>query len=159
MNIRMRPAEQADCELLFRWVNDSQVRQSSFSAAPITTLQHKEWFSRKLESLDCIILIGLYDDEPFGQVRFDVEGESAEIDVSVEYRFRGRQLAPKLIAEACNSVFQKISSLENIYAHIKQDNRASLIAFDKAGFSEKRLVSYKGFSCFVMVLKRTTIAV
>lgn len=50
-----RPASHEDIDLIFKWVNDPEVRYTSFSQDEIAYSEHQRWFNKKLESRDCKI--------------------------------------------------------------------------------------------------------
>jgi hypothetical protein len=43
-----RRAKKEDCELIYKWANDPEVRKNSFSGAAITVENHQKWFESKL---------------------------------------------------------------------------------------------------------------
>ena len=159
MTIRLRHARKSDCELLFDWVNDPSVRRSAFNQETIDYSQHQAWFNSKLLN-DCTeIFIAEQHGSALGQVRFEIDGTAAEIDVSIASTHRGRNLAWELIKTACSEIFQLRPPVEKIVAHIKTDNHASTRSFAKAGFSSPVSATHNGFRCLEMELKRGTITI
>jgi len=134
--ISLRPANKNDCQLLWEWTNDSEVRRSSFNMAYISWEEHINWFNNKLNDPNCIIFIA--EDStgtPIGQIRFDIIGEEAEISISVDNSFRGLGYGVVMIRKGAEEIFQK-NIAKIIHALVKLDNIASAKSFDKAGFKD-----------------------
>jgi UDP-2,4-diacetamido-2,4,6-trideoxy-beta-L-altropyranose hydrolase len=69
-----------------------------------------------------------------GQVRFDIkEGESAEIDVSIDKERRGLGYGKLLLELAAAELFQT-TSVRTIDSFIKIENIKSIRAFEKAKY-------------------------
>ncbi len=159
MKIRLRKAKHSDCELLFNWVNDPTVRQSAFNQELIEFPKHKAWLNSKLLSSNTQIFIGELHETAIGQVRFEITDSNAEIDVSIASTHRRLNLAYKLIKMSCSAIFKMHPTIEQVVAHIKKDNQASIKTFEKAGFSSPISTTHNGFRCVVMTLKRQVITV
>jgi UDP-2,4-diacetamido-2,4,6-trideoxy-beta-L-altropyranose hydrolase len=153
--IRLRVVEDRDCELLWQWANDPDVRASAFSSEPIPWDDHVRWFERKRQDPKSHIFIALnLQDMPIGQIRFDLdENESAEIDVSVDRDKRGLGYGKILIESAVASIFT-ITSVKTVHALIKSNNDSSINAFEKAGFQKFFEESISGNSTIRYILKR-----
>jgi len=133
--LRLRRVQDDDCHLLWEWANDVEVREAAFSTAAIPWMDHKRWFIKKRNDPHCLQLIAVDDqDQPVGQVRFDIkEGESAEINVSVDRQRRGLGYG-KLILELATEEFFRSTPVRTINAFIKIGNIKSIRAFEKAQY-------------------------
>lgn len=153
--LRLRKACAGDCRILWEWASDPTVRTSSFSPEPIPWERHVQWFMSKLEDPNCLFYIALDDqDEPVGQIRFDVyDDQRAEISVSVEDRHRRRGYGSLLIEVAVENAFA-VTALQAVKAFIKPENKYSIKAFEKAGFQRVGLASIKGNSALHYVRAR-----
>jgi RimJ/RimL family protein N-acetyltransferase len=80
---------------------------------------------------------------PIGQVRFNQYGE---IGVSLSRAFRGQRLATPAI-ETGICYLKHHSTLESVFAHIKEDNSASARAFERAGFRLVCETAVEGQAC------------
>jgi RimJ/RimL family protein N-acetyltransferase len=132
--ITLRPAGPDDCDQLWRWVNDPVVRASSFSGDSIKLDAHQRWFAARLDDPRSLIFIA--EDEagsPVGQIRFDLAGDAAEIDVTVDPSQRGRGIGAVLIARGVAALFER-HDVAVVRARVKQSNVASIAAFRRAGF-------------------------
>ena len=82
--IHLRPANYKDCEFLWEWVNDPEVRKASFSSETIPWETHKTWFTKKLANPDCYIYIAIDENEkPVGQIRFDLISRFCHFPISL----------------------------------------------------------------------------
>jgi RimJ/RimL family protein N-acetyltransferase len=125
-----------DCRLLWEWANEPAVREASFSSEPIPWKKHAKWFRTKLKDPLCLFFIALNEDcEPIGQVRYDIDDKEAVISVSLAKEIRGKGYGSQLIRLASERVLDS-SEVNEIHAYIKQENKASIHAFVKAGFQE-----------------------
>ena len=133
--LSFRKATQADMMLYFEWANDVDVRKQSYQTGTISLEDHKEWFLKKINDSNCLML--LFENEakvPVGQVRFQKENEKVHvIGISLAKEFRGKGLAGTILLMASDhflTIFPEIT----IYAYIKITNAESVRSFIKAGF-------------------------
>ena len=133
-DLELRSVEAKDCELLWKWANDPEVRAASFSKEAIAWNEHVTWFSNKLADRNSRMFLALENGVPVGQIRLDriSEGE-AEIDISVAPEQRGRGCASRMLVQAAGEAFRDGSTVR-LHGFILPTNRASIQAFEKAGF-------------------------
>lgn len=133
--LRLRAAKESDCNLLWEWANDPEVREASFSSAPILWEAHQAWFAGKMKDPNCTLLIAEDDTgRQIGQFRVDWRSdEEGDIAVSVAAPFRGAGNGASLIDLAVGRVFAERG--DRVYAFVKIENQASRRAFEQAGFS------------------------
>lgn len=135
--LRLRPARESDCRLLWEWANDSAVRTAAFSSAPIPWEEHEAWFARKMKDPDCHILIA--EDgygRAIGQFRADWRSrQDADIDLSLSPEFRGAGYGRELIGlGAVQALGDRRSA--RLHAFVKPENLASRRSFELAGFGK-----------------------
>ncbi|MBO0930727.1 GNAT family N-acetyltransferase [Fibrella aquatilis] len=130
-----RLATPADAQLYFEWANDPVTRQQSFNSEPILWENHEAWFTRKLTDPNALMLVfEVQSGDPIGQVRFEKQADGeVVIGVSLDAYFRGKGLASTLIRAAVSQCQEQWGNTP-IAAHIKPDNKASVRAFERAGF-------------------------
>ena len=134
--LRLRRACEEDCRMLWEWANDPDVRAAAFSSDPIPWEEHVGWYTKKLSDPHCFHFIALDDEDvPVGQVRFDVQGEEAEVDVSVDRQRRGHGYGSSLIEIGVKKMFLSTPT-KVIHAYVKSQNEASVRAFRRAGFRD-----------------------
>ncbi|MEQ9667160.1 UDP-2,4-diacetamido-2,4,6-trideoxy-beta-L-altropyranose hydrolase [Coleofasciculus sp. G2-EDA-02] len=143
--LRLRPVRQEDCKLLWEWANDPEVRAASFSSEPIPWEKHLQWFSNKFNDSNCYIFIILDNqDEAIGQVRFQRQDRNqAEMSISLDKNKRCSGYGSRIIDIATKEIFTR-TSLQVVYAFIKQTNEISIGAFEKASFKKNGTKTIKG---------------
>jgi UDP-2,4-diacetamido-2,4,6-trideoxy-beta-L-altropyranose hydrolase len=148
--ITFRHAEYKDAEILFKWVNDSEVRNNSINKEPVNYNNHIEWYNQKLKS-DCArIYIMEYCGSPIGQVRFDKWEGCWLIDYSVAKEYRGLGFGKKLIQRSINLFTNCI-----LIAKVLNSNIASAMVFKSCGFKEEgtEVVSNCRYNIFSLSIK------
>jgi len=149
-----RPATIEDMGLLYSWVNDSAVRKSAFNSSIISHEEHESWFARVLMDENVDIFIINYGNTPIGQLRLSYYGDCAEIDYSVDSRYRGRGFGKKIIKIIDSLPALKEHELRYLKARVKPDNVFSQRVFisnyydevqrdDVAVIFQKRLSTHK----------------
>lgn len=132
--LKLRQVSKDDCRLIWTWANDPEVRAVSFSSEAIPYENHVAWFESKLNDPSCYFYIAEDPNhEPVGQVRYEREGNEAEISISLDRKSRGKGYGPSLLRLASQKFFET-ADVEVIHAYIKEGNEASVGAFKKAGF-------------------------
>ncbi len=148
----IRRATIEDSQFLFLLRNEKSVRESAFNTEPITVETHNKWFAKKVNSDLAIILIGEVEGgEKIGQVRFDIDpsNNSAEIDIAVVVRHRGKGFGPDLLKQGCIYVWQT-HRVSKFIAYVKKINQNSIQIFIKAGFKSTAFTKQEGYSCVKM---------
>jgi UDP-2,4-diacetamido-2,4,6-trideoxy-beta-L-altropyranose hydrolase len=132
--LRLREVRYGDCKPLWDWANEPTVREASFSSANIPWQDHVKWFDSLLKNLNCIMYIGVnQDDRSVGQIRYNIGDEDATISINIVKEFRALGYGSKLIFIGSEKIF-KVTGIQKIHAYIKPSNYASIRAFKKAGF-------------------------
>lgn len=150
--MQIRPAETDDCEAVFNWISDPEVQAARFSNEKISWQDHQKWFCKKLGDSKSLLLIGLVDNQRFGQVRFDIEKDRAEASIVLAKDFRGKGLGKELLCKSCHHIMQDKNIVE-IVAHVRKDNEASIKLFLSAGFQKQGELSIKGVEAIEFVRK------
>jgi UDP-2,4-diacetamido-2,4,6-trideoxy-beta-L-altropyranose hydrolase len=132
--VRLRRARADDIRLLWEWANDPEVRAASFSSAPIPWETHVAWFAEKVGRNRSLLFIAENEEGiAFGQIRFDLKGGEAELNLSLAKEKRGIGLAVPLIEAGVRELLAG-NECERVHAFVKPQNAASARAFEKAGF-------------------------
>ncbi|MCY6370411.1 GNAT family N-acetyltransferase [Clostridium ganghwense] len=136
MSIYLKKVCEEDCQLLFHWANDEQVRKNSFNNKEISYEEHIKWFNKKLKSTTCYMFI-LYDEKiPVGQVRIDIEDTTAIIGYSISSDFRGKGYASKMLEMLETEVKKNLLYIKKLIANVKFDNIFSRKIFKKLRYTE-----------------------
>lgn len=137
--IEFLKATKKDCEFLFKLRNDPIVRANSINSEKINFEDHKGWFFKNIKNPTRKIFVVMLNNTRIGQIRFDEENsfKSAEISISISQKNRGRGLGTVILQKGCQLGFS-IFGYNSITAKIKKCNIASIKAFSRSGFIEKK---------------------
>ena len=134
--MKFRKAIEADIKVLFDWANDLDVRQNALNSQLITWEGHEKWFQNRLESSTSEIFIFLIDEQPIGQVRFELERNQWLIDYSIDKLYRGKGLGKLMLKE----ILSYFKTREPIIAFVKIENIVSTKIFISLDFVRKEIV-------------------
>jgi len=154
-SISIKPAKESDCELIWHWVNDQDVRNSAFCSDLIPFEDHKKWFHSKINEPQSYQFVG-YDgsNQPIGQIRFDeLSAREYDVDISIDKRFRERGYGSELIKQAIRELLN-FTNVDIIQSYVKLSNSASKYVFLKAGFIRENDTIINNFECIHLIWKR-----
>ena len=141
--IYLREAEQADIKLLFAWANDPTVRKNSFKTDLIPYEDHRQWFERIMADDKVLLYIMMDKENPVGQIRLNLENDSAEIGYSIAAEYRGKGYGHKILQLIVDEVKEHHPGIMTLIAKVKPDNLASKKLFESEGYEMK-------YSCYSM---------
>ena len=123
--IDIRQVTVHDSPHLFEWRNHPNIRAVSRSKALITWEDHERWFDRVTTDKDSALLIGAVANQPVGVVRFDHQGDIAEVSIYLvpEGGFLGR--GRHLLACAEQWLTANRPDIKSVRAVVLCDNVAS----------------------------------
>jgi UDP-2,4-diacetamido-2,4,6-trideoxy-beta-L-altropyranose hydrolase len=155
--LKLRRAEESDCELFWKWANDPQARAASFRSDTISWEEHAKWFRTKLADPQAVLYtVTDRNNLPLGEVRYQIQGERAVISISLDANFRGRGWGQKILAVAMEKVFQEFD-INFIDAYVKPSNESSMKVFESAGFLRFPSTVIEGQDAIHFVLARSGI--
>ena len=99
-DVYLRKATELDVMLIFQWANDPEVRRNSFQTKQIPLEDHKKWYASKLKSKSTLFYILMDKETPVGQIRLELESDSACVNYSISEAFRGKGLAKEMLRQA-----------------------------------------------------------
>ncbi len=149
--IRLRPAREEDCRMVWEWVNMPAVRSASFHSAPIPWNEHVQWFNARLGNGACRYYIAETTGKgPIGQIRFDLNGDSALVSVCLDPTLHGKGYGSALISKASRELLLG-TGITRLLAQIKPTNPASIRAFAGADFEAGPLLEINGQKAVSMI--------
>ena len=152
--LQTRPVEAKDCRTIWEWANEPLTRAASFSSDAIPWEKHVAWFTARLNHPACLFLIATDSQEqPIGQVRFDIDGSNAMISVAMDIRVRGLGYGQELIRIGIQKLFRDFP-VTHVNAFIRTDNRVSQATFFKAGFVSLGTTQVQGQAAFHLVFQK-----
>lgn len=154
----IRPMVSGDSRKVFDLANDEVVRNWSYSSSKIDWEAHQKWFAGKINDTNCVFFAVEADGNFAGQVRFDImpEDSSAVIGISIAKEMRGLGLSSFILEKALNE-FRKLArpDVETVKAYIKNENTASMKAFEHAEYEFSQEVVVKGRKSKLYIRKLT----
>ena len=128
--------EGSDMGDLLKWRNHPVIRENSFSTNAISLNEHERWFKKKIKDPSSKIYIACCGDGKIGMIRFDDHGDVIKVNVMLNPDFLNKGLGSKVIKLGVEKLISEIKLDKPIVAEIKNDNIASIKAFQKVGFKE-----------------------
>jgi UDP-2,4-diacetamido-2,4,6-trideoxy-beta-L-altropyranose hydrolase len=150
--ITYRKAQPEDMLQVYHWANDKLTRANSYFSEPIVLEDHQAWYGRRLKDERTLIYIAEVGEQPAGMVRYELGADHAVVGIQIGEAFRGRNLASVFLAGTA-SLYFKESSLP-VLAYIKEENKASLRSFEKAGYRKLRNETVHGCPSYVYQLEK-----
>ena len=147
----LKEALSEDALTYFKLVNDPQVRKNSFQTDHITIKRHLTWFKNKILSKNSFLFLAKLNNVPCGQIRFDIDKQSAFVDISVAKNFRGKHLSPCIIELGIKMFKEKSKKNIPIIAEIKITNQKSINSFKRNNFIETKRKKINGFDSVILI--------
>lgn len=122
-----------DCDLLFNWVNDYEVRANSFNTDEIKYDEHVKWFESMIKKDISSMYILEIQNKKIGLVRLDkISIDKYLINYSIAREYRGKGFGTMLLR-----LIKEKYILKLLIGKVKKDNIASIKAFQNAGYYMK----------------------
>lgn len=135
-SIYLRKVTQSDIELTFKWANDKEARNNSFSTKEITWIEHEEWFKNALNDPKMRHYILCCNGNDIGQIRIKIESRNqGKISYNIDKACRGLGFG-KIILQLCENALLEEFEYFYLYADVKKSNIASQVIFKTLGYDE-----------------------
>jgi UDP-2,4-diacetamido-2,4,6-trideoxy-beta-L-altropyranose hydrolase len=153
-DLRLRRVQEKDCRQLWEWANDPDVRPVSFVTEPISWERHMQWFYTKLGDPNAVLYVVVDSgDAPAGQVRYQIDGATAAVSISLAPQFRGKGFGQLALKMATEDLFRTTATTQ-IDAYVKPNNTASLRLFARAGYTRVGVETIRTHEAIHFVLER-----
>lgn len=141
MKVQLRKAEISDCDLLYRWANDKEVRQNSFNSKVIAYEAHVRWFYNKLADDNCNIYVYIVDGKPAGQIRVEYKEGYGIISYSLEDKYRHQGNGERML-KLMELEQKNVKDIKKLIGRVKNNNYASIRCFEKCGYKKQKSNDY-----------------
>jgi dTDP-4-amino-4,6-dideoxygalactose transaminase/RimJ/RimL family protein N-acetyltransferase len=132
--LRLRRITPEDARLLFEWRNRPEIVALGSQQRTVTWQEHAGWFEGALREQERFVQVIELDHAPAGQIRFDLgPGGDAVVSIYLLAEHTGQGLGVVALRAGCAEAFAHWP-VERVVAFVRADNRASQVAFAKAGF-------------------------
>lgn len=141
----LRLAEDKDAGLLYAWRNHPAIRQVSRSSEAIDRGRHEEWFFRVMHDDQRHLLVGLLGPQEVGVIRFDLNGQNAEISLYLDPELKGQGLGGALLDAGECWLKDNYPNVKLLAADVLAGNIASEKLFERFGYKRDMMRFVKRF--------------
>ena len=128
-------ASKNNCNLVFNWSNDLEVRKNSINKNKISYKEHQSWFYSKINDKNSFIWIYfIKKNQPAGLVRFERKSNKYFVSYLLDYNYRGKNISKTMLIAAIDKFIKIKPRLKKIFAKVIKDNLISLKVMKSAGF-------------------------
>jgi len=132
--LQLRPAEQSDHTLAFRWRNAPSVRAQSFDPATLDLAHHAHWWGNSLGRSNRILLMAHCQNRTVGVLRFDQSSECVTVSIYIDPELNGLGLGRRMLIAGEAWLRKNRPGVKSAIALIREDNQPSIRAFTAAGY-------------------------
>lgn len=150
LTLDIRRASIDDCMVFFNWINDSETRQQSYNPEPIPLDNHITWFKKKIASQECAVYVVLQNNNPVGQIRFDISETEAIISYLTAKKYRGQGLGIGILRRGIAQFRREYTDKQVIVGFVKKDNIPSIKAFRSIGFTEQETDTFNNSYKYIL---------
>ncbi len=131
MNISLIQADNKHIDYFFSWVNeDDSITNKLHTKKKICYMEHKKWYSERINDQNSCLWVLKYNEEYIGQIRYEkVINPYNDIDIYIIKKYRKKNIA----SEALQISLKKFSK-RPIRAIVRKNNIASYYFFLKNNF-------------------------
>jgi RimJ/RimL family protein N-acetyltransferase len=143
--VRLTPLNEADCPILFQWINDRELVELSSTFKPVAADDHCRWFDAIQQRPDTRIFAIRLNDDPalIGTcqlLKINPEDRSAELQIRIGNQAqRGRGIGTEAVRQLVAFGFRELN-LQRIILHVFTTNIAAQRAYEKAGFAREGVI-------------------
>lgn len=129
-------AKQSDCDILYRWANDPEIRKQAINSEFIKYDVHVNWFNKQLSDPNSYFYIFKLANKHVGLVRFNRYKNMARISYLVNSDYRGKGFGKLILKLGILKLIDEETPVTILKAEVKMDNFPSQKAFIDLGFKE-----------------------
>ncbi len=138
-DIKIRQVSKQDEQDVYEWRNHSAIRAASRNKSIIERSSHQSWFQQMLVNENIVMLIIELNKTPIGVVRYDIQGEQAEVSIYLIQQEKSRGLGNVVLESSELWIASNRPTLKQLNAHVQVSNRASHKLFEKASYQLESL--------------------
>ena len=121
-------------QVTYQWASNQTVRAYSFNQNPIVFEEHKNWFLKKIVENNCIYLLGKWENNIVGSLRFNIANNAALISYLVSPQFQGKGLGRIMLAKGLEYLATSNTNVIVANGYVMPQNIASVKVFKRLGF-------------------------
>jgi len=132
--VSIREAGAADSRSAYEWRNDPSIRSVSHHSDTIEWPTHERWYASVLANPNRLVLIGNTCGVDLGVVRFDIDGQDAEVSIYLVPGTHAPGAGSELLAAAERWLADERPDVSRLRASVLADNGRSHRLFTGAGY-------------------------
>lgn len=133
--IQVRDATSGDARMIYEWRTSPEVMGVSRNTASFPFKDHLAWLGRVLQDPKRLLLVGVHDGREVGVVRFDINGDRAEVSIFLAPGTMGAGLGRALLVAGEHRLRDKHPQVTRVDAWVNADNPRSFQLFQHLGYS------------------------
>jgi RimJ/RimL family protein N-acetyltransferase len=103
---------------------------------------HTSWFNNKLKDVCSYFYILEYNEQPAGQIRFQVTGSEAIVGYLAGSSIRAKGFGATILAKGIEAFIRDYGKPVQIIGYVKKTNLASQRSFERLAFNKKETNTY-----------------
>jgi UDP-2,4-diacetamido-2,4,6-trideoxy-beta-L-altropyranose hydrolase len=131
--ITLRRVRSDDADLIREWRNDEDAVRFSVTGRPVSPGEHALWFAGQVDDPARLFWIAEQRGNPVGEVRVDLSGREGTVSIAVAPEWRGCGIGTSILRVLLSEIVRH-PEVSTLTALARQDNTASVRAFERAGF-------------------------
>ena len=137
-SLLIRDAKSFDTELTHKWATNSIIIKYAFDKEHIEWLNHKIWFSNKIEDINCEYYILIDNGHNIGSIRFDIDSEfNAMISYLIDPLFHSQGYGKIILEKGIERLKEKKQGVNRVFGFVQKENIPSIKVFKKLGFRKE----------------------
>jgi RimJ/RimL family protein N-acetyltransferase len=135
--VALREVRESDFPVIFKWLNDYELRISSAMYRPVSWLEHIKWITARLEDGSETFFVMTLEDRPIGVVNLssiDSHNRSADFSIRIgESSDRGRGYGTQAVQLLIDFCWRDMN-LHRLSLTVFSDNSRAIKSYLKSGF-------------------------
>ena len=127
-------AAEEHLQATYQWAANPVVRAYSFNQNPIVFEEHQNWYLKKIAQPGCIYLLGKWENNIVGSIRFDITGDKALISYLVSPQYHGKGLGRIILAKGMDYLATHTANITIANGYVLPQNIASIKVFERLAF-------------------------
>lgn len=144
--LALREVTGDDIDIIYRWANDPVTRQNAFNSDQIPYETHKAWFAKMLADKDVVAFILEDEGVAVGQIRYNLDGDTALISYSIDAGQRGQGLGTSIVRLGEEKLINMLSKDISLIAQVKKSNVPSMKVFENCRYEKRELPDYMEYT-------------
>ncbi|WP_372713837.1 N-acetyltransferase family protein [Ilyobacter sp.] len=153
-DVILRKAEERDIPEIYEHLHRDYVKKYFSENESREWENHKKWYKFLINSPYFILyVLEELNGNFLGQLKFELDGETAILSIYMSKSSRGAGLGKKAILKGMEELALSCENTEIVLAYILEENEVSIKTFEKAGFSFEKEEEYHGIEHLLYVKK------